>query len=169
MLAQSPQSEAVALPPAFLHRCTIDPHSVTANGEAVDPSDVKVDKSEFTLTYADGGVPLSLTPRNLANPRPDLLHLTDGIPHVEGDRVVLDFGYEHPLMVLPPNPPDGEPTPFGRLRTEGQVEVDVKRMSFVLQQMSSIHLDLSIQETSRQDLILTAEGVCVERAVPGEG
>jgi hypothetical protein len=160
---------AAELPAAFLQRCSIDPNRVTANGEAMDPSKVKAEQAEFTLTLAEGGVPLSLTPKNFAPQRSDLLHLTDGVPRLVGDRVVLDFGYEHPLMVLPPKTPAEKPTPFGRLRTEGQLKVDVRRMSFVLEQTMSVQMDWTIPETSRQDLNLRAEGLCVERAVPEAG
>ena len=42
-------------------------------------------------------------------------------------------------------------------------------MSFVLEQTMSVQVDWTIPETSRQDLNLRAEGVCVERAVPEPG
>jgi hypothetical protein len=47
--------------------------------------------------------------------------------------------------------------------------VDVKRMSFVLEQTMAVQMDWTLPETSRQDLNLRAEGLCVERAVPEEG
>ena len=135
----------------------------------MDPSKVKAAQAEFTLTLAEGAIPLSLTPKNFAPQRSDLVHLTDGVPRLVGDRVVLDFGYEHPLMVLPPKTPAEKPTPFGQIRTEGKLKVDVRRMSFVLEQTISVQMDWTIPETSRQDLNVRAEGVCIERAVPEAG
>ena len=100
LLVQAPavaaEKPAVELPAAFLQRCRIDPNKVTANGEPMDPSKVKAEQAEFTLTLAEGAIPLSLTPKNFAPQRSDLVHLTDGVPRLVGDRVVLDFGYEHP-------------------------------------------------------------------------
>ena len=126
----------------------------------MDPSKVKAEQAEFTLTLAEGGIPLSLIPKNFAPRRSDLVHLTDGIPRLVGDRVVLDFGYEHPLMVLPPKTPAEKPTPFGQIRTEGQLKVDVKWTSFVHEQTMAVQMDWILPETSRQDLDLKAEGVC---------
>lgn len=63
----------------------------------MDPSKVKAEQAEFTLTLAEGGVPLSLTPKNFAPQRSDPVHLTDVVPRWVGDRVLLDFGKEHPL------------------------------------------------------------------------
>ena len=173
LLVQAPavaaEKPAVERPAAFLQRCRIDPNKVTANGEPMDPSKVKAEQAEFTLTLAEGAIPLSLTPKNFAPQRSDLVHLTDGVPRLVGDRVVLDFGYEHPLMVLPPKTPAEQPTPFGQIRTEGKLKVDVRRMSFVLEQTISVQMDWTIPETSRQDLNVRAEGVCIERAVPEAG
>ena len=168
-LFQPLPSTPVALRPAFQQRCTIDPQRVTSNGKPVDPSTVKVKQAEFTLTLAEGGVPLSLSPRNLAKERPGLVHLRDGVPRLVGDRVVIDIGYEHPLMSLPPKRPGGAPQNLGLVRTEGQVRVNVRTMSFELEQTLSVEMDLKTPAQSKQDLRLEAKGFCVERAIPHQG
>lgn len=168
-LMQASPAKAEALKPAFLQRCQVDPTQVVANDQPVDPGEVKVEQSVFTLTLAEGAIPISITPRNLAVERDDLVHLSDGVPRLDGDRVVLDIRYQYPLMNLPPSDPGESSATLGRVLTEGQLKVDVRRMSFELEQTMSMHLDLNIPVSSRQDVVIKAKGTCIERAMPVEG
>lgn len=158
-----------SLPPVYLLRCTIDPERVTSNGKPVAPTSIKSEKAEFTLTMAEGGVPIEITPRNLAEERSDLRHLTDGTPRLEGGQVLMDFAYEHPLIVLPPSEPEAPVQSMGRLRTAGLLRLNPRRLSFSFEQTMAVQMDFKIPETSRQDLKIEAKGICVERAIPAQG
>jgi len=155
-------------PPVYLLRCAIDPERVTSNGKPVAPTSINAEKAVFTLTMAEGAVPIAITPRNLAEERSDLRHLTDGIPRLEGGQVLMDFAYEHPLMVLPPSEPGAPVQSMGRLRTEGLLRLNPRRLAFSFEQTMAVQMDFKIPETSRQDLKIEAKGTCVERAIPAQ-
>ena len=145
--------------------CTINPEQIRSNGKPIDPLSGKTEYPQFTLSIDEEGSPIEIKPRNLAKSRSDLIHLTQGIPKMKGQLVVMDISYEHPLIVIPPTKPGTPPITMGKLLTVGQVRVDPMYLRFTLEQTLKIDLNLQIPETSRQDLHIEAKGTCVERAL----
>ena len=145
--------------------CTINPEQIISQGKLINSTSRKTRHPQFTLSIDEEGSPIEIKPRNLAEYRSDLIHLTQGIPKIKGKLVVMDIGYEHPLLVIPPTKPGAPPMTMGRLLTVGQVKVDPTYLRFTLEQTLRVDLNLQISETSRQDLHVEAKGTCVERAL----
>lgn len=157
-------SEIVQLHPARKLICTIDPERITSNGKPIDPKIMKAKYPQFSLSIDNAGSPIEIEPRNLSAARSDLIHLTEGVPKLQGELVVMDISYEHPLIVIPPTQPGKPPVTMGKLLTMGQLIVNPMYLNFTLKQSLKVELNLQIPETSRQDLHIQAKGTCVERA-----
>ena len=89
--------------------CTINPKQIISQGKLINSTSRKTKHPQFTLSIDEEGSPIEIKPRNLAENRSDLIHLTRGVPRMKGELVVMDISYEHPLIVIPPTKP-GTPT-----------------------------------------------------------
>ena len=145
--------------------CMVNPEQITSHGKPIDSISRITGYPKFTLSIDEEGSPIEIKPRNLAESRSDLIHLTQGVPKMKGKLIVMNISYEHPLIVIPPTKPGTPPITMGTLLTVGQVKVDPMYLRFTIEQTLKMDLNLKISETSRQDLHVEAKGTCVERAL----
>ncbi len=85
--------------------CTINTEQITSHSKPIDSISRKTGYPQFTLSIDEDGSPIEIKPRNLAESRSNLIHLSQGIPKMKGNLVVMDISYEHPLIVIPSTKP----------------------------------------------------------------
>ena len=152
-------------PPVPAHNliCTVDPRSAIADGKPA-PEVIKT-SARFTLTMAEGALPIAITPRNLAAPPNNITHLHQVEPKRVGDLVHYPIRYQQPLFPPSETLTMTEAIDFARIQITGQLIVDPMQMRFQLQQTMSIHMNPLAPITNRKDLQLRLSGTCVERAI----
>ena len=149
--------------PAYKLICKTDPRTAVSNRK---PAPQSIKKSaRFTLTMAEGAIPIGITPRNLASPAAYITHLLQEKPRRVGEAVQYRLEYEQPLF--PPSKAMSleESNDFARLHVEGLLTIDFQRLRFQLEQTLQIRLNPSVPVTERQDLQIDISGTCVERAI----
>ena len=149
--------------PAYNLICTVDPRSAIADGKPAAKA-IKT-SARFTLTMAEGALPITISPRNLAAPPDNITHLHQDEPRRVGDLVHYLIGYEQPLFPPSETMSLKEANDFARIQITGQLTVDPMQMRFQLQQTMSIQMNPSVPITERKDLQLQLSGTCVERSI----
>lgn len=149
--------------PAYQLICKVDPETATADGKPT-PRTIKT-TARFTLTMAEGAMPIAITPRNLGAPPEHITHLLQDQPRRVGEHVLYRIEYEQPLFPPSEAMTLKEANDFARIHVIGQLNVDPMRMRFQLQQTVSIRMNPSVPITDKKDLHLQLSGTCVERAI----
>ena len=149
--------------PAYNLICTVDPRSAIADGNPA-PEGIKT-AARFTLTMAEGALPITITPRNLAAPPDNITHLHQDKPRRVGDLVHYPIRYEQPLFPPSETLSLKEANDFARIHITGQLTVDPMQMRFQLEQIMRIHTNPAVPVTSRKDLRLQLRGTCMERSI----
>ena len=156
----------VALVPATELVCRPDHTQTIVNGQPA-PEDSKKD-AQFSLQLDANDEPIAIAPTNLAADSDQIVHLINEKPVRDGERITYRIGYIQTMF-----PSNGDETLEGlsklaHIAVSGDLKVNIKMLTFQMQQTLRIKLNVNMPITKQEDLHMQFKGACVKQALQSQ-